>query len=65
MLSYTELEIPSILHRKVTKHLLGHISAANNDALQKLAETETAWREYCHPLNQFSRKAGGGFNTAL
>ena len=42
MKSYTELEIPSFSHRKVTKHLLGHISAHSNDALQKLAETETA-----------------------
>ena len=40
--SYTELEIQGFLHRKVTKHLLGHISAINNDALWESAETETA-----------------------
>ena len=42
MKSYTELEIPILSQRKVTKHLLGHISADNNDALQKLTDTETA-----------------------
>ena len=31
--SYTKLEIPGFSHRKVAKHLLGHISADNNDAL--------------------------------